>query len=908
MTPQRWARIKEVFGAVFEQPEAERTAFLDSACEGDLELRAEVELLLSEGDASSLHSPAGSFLNNAVELAPGDTVAHYRIEARLGEGGMGVVYKASDPRLGRSVALKFIKGLFSRRAECEARAVAALNHPHVCTLYDVGPNYLVMELVEGVPLKGPVPVEKAVEYAGQILDALDAAHRKGITHRDLKPANILVTKQGIKLLDFGIAKQAGPGKESGATPLDALTGEGQIVGTLRYMAPEQLEGREADARSDFFAFGCVLYELLTGKQAFEGSPAARANAGTLEGVPPSLDRIIRTCLAIDPDHRFQTAVDLKRALQWSVSPGAGADPVPKRPRRWPWIVAGLAVAALAIAAVHFLPGPPRALLTTFTVFPEEKTSITGQIAVSPDGRRIAFVARDSEGNSHLCLRALDSAETRPLPGTEGAYFPVWSPDGQWIAFSDPYKLKKIDVETGHVLFVADAARMVRGLAWALDGSLFFGTQGGPIRWVPAAGGLPEPLTVLDRSRMELEHEYPWLLPGGKRLLFFVNSTQAETAGIWTASLTKPTDRKRLLADVSAAAYAGGYLLFVRAGALMAQHFDPERSELGGAPEALVPKIGYTRSGDEPFGVSKNGVLAWSPVHTAVSKARLTWFDRSGVRLGDTGPVGSYNSVSLSPDGKRIAASDIDTNATFALVILDPHRETANYLRRGAAAMNPVWSPDSSRIAYGALRGVPELFVQSSSGAGGPQCILENGRPKAATGWSPDGRILLYQELAETGTKTLWTLTMDGGGKVQPFLPADVGSGNGQFSPDGRWVAYSATETPVAQVYVQSFPPGRGKWQVSTDGGDQPRWRRDCKELFYVAPPGKMMSVEVQSRDAFEAGPPRLLFTFRGSNNPYGTFHYDVTADGQKFLILKPVEETSPDPLHIVLNWTTGLTK
>ena len=623
-------------------------------------------------------------------------------------------------------------------------------------------------------------------------------------------------------------------------------------------------------------------------------------------VSPPLDRVIRTCLANDPDDRFQTAVDLKRALEWSASPGAGAPPT-ARSRPWPWVVAALAAAAaLAIAAVHFLSVPPPAHRIAFTVFPEEKTTLTGHIAVAPDGRRVAFVAREPEGIGQLWLRTLDSAETRRLPGTEGAYFPAWSPDGRWIGFSDPYKLKTIDVASGQVVTVADAARMVRGLAWAPDGTLFIGTQGGPIRRVPVAGGVPTPLTALDRSHEEVEHEYPWLLPGGKRLLFLVNSSQAGTAGIWVASLANPADRRRLLADASAAAYAGGYLLFVRGGALMAQPFDPERAELSGEAEPVALKIGYSRSGDGAFGVSPSGVLAWSPVRSAASKARLTWFARSGARLGDVGPEGSYNGVSLSPDGRRIAASNLDT--TFALLILDPGRETTNYLRRGVSGMNPVWSPDASRIAYGALRGVQELFVQSSSGAGDAQVILENGRSKTPTGWSRDGRFLLYQEMAETGSWTLWTLGMDGGRKPERLLPADFSSSNGQFSPDGHWVAYAAMESPVQvqQVYVQSFPLGRGNWQISSNGGDQPRWRRDGKELFYVDPLGKMMSVEIGPGQALEPGPPKTLFTFRGSHNPYGTFHYDVTADGGKFIIVTPAGETSFDPLHVVLNWTAGL--
>jgi Tol biopolymer transport system component len=344
---------------------------------------------------------------------------------------------------------------------------------------------------------------------------------------------------------------------------------------------------------------------------------------------------------------------------------------------------------------------------------------------------------------------------------------------------------------------------------------------------------------------------------------------------------------------------------------MAQPFDPERAELSGTPEAVTSKIGYSpTSGYGTFSVSSSGVLAWSPVFSALSKARLTWFDRSGVRLGDVGPAKSYNSVALSPDGKRIAASNMDTNTPYPLLILDLARGTTTDLgRQGASCLYPVWSPDASQIAYGAMRGgVPELFVQSSSGAGEEQGILENGRPKAPTDWSLDGRFLLYRESSDIGRRSLWTLAMKGDRKPERLLPADFSSSNGQFSPDGRWVAYAATESPVQQVYVQSFPPGRGKWQISTDGGGQPRWRHDGKELFYVDPLGKMMSVETKPGATSGPGPPKPLFTFRGSKNPWGTFRYDVTGDGRKFIILTPFEETSFDPLHIVLNWTAGLKK
>ena len=397
-----------------------------------------------------------------MPLSPEDKFGPYTLLSPLGEGGMGMVWKARDTRLDRVVALKVAKATFSERFEREARAVAALNHPNICTLHDVGPNYLVMEWVDGAPLKGPMPVAKAIELAGQILDALDAAHRKGITHRDLKPANIMLGRQGIKLLDFGLAKQSCGLKETDETLTAALTGQGQIIGTLQYMAPEQLQGREADARSDIFAFGCVLYEMLSGKRAFDGASAASVIAAVLEREPAPLqinaplERVIRKCLAKDPDERFQNARDLKYNLGLATEQYASTSKTGKF-GPWPWILACIATAiSLAIGIAHFMTPQPAAPLTAFTVFPEEKTSMTGQLAVSPDGRHLAFAAHDSTGTTSLWVRGMDSAETRRLPGTEGASYPGWSNDGRWVAFQASYNLKKIDVATGQIINLSGA--------------------------------------------------------------------------------------------------------------------------------------------------------------------------------------------------------------------------------------------------------------------------------------------------------------------------------------------------------------------------------------------------------------------------------------------------------------------
>jgi len=882
----------------------------------------------------------------------GKSLSHYRIIEKLGQGGMGEVFLAEDSHLNRRVAIKVLPDAFARdperlaRFEREAKLLASLSHPNIAAIYGLektdGSPFLVMELAEGATLaqriaKGPLAIDEALEVCRQIAEGLECAHEQGIIHRDLKPANVKVTPNGkVKILDFGLAKAfqsetATPDASKSPTITEQMTRAGVILGTAAYMSPEQARGKPVDARTDVWAFGCVLYELLTGRCVF-GSETVTDILGAVvhkepdwtalpPATPPPIRRLLARCLTKDARQRLHDIADARLEIDEAMSgTGVGAPaveavpgPTPARSRPWPWIIAATVATAvaLAIAAVHFMSGPPQALLTTFTVFPEEKTALNGHVAVSPDGRRVVFGALDSAGDSQLWLRALDSVEIHRLPGTEGGGHPVWSPDGRWVGFFDhnKTKLEKIDIASGQVFLVADLGTFINGLDWTPDGTILFG--GGPIRRVNAAGGVPEPLTVLDRSHGEVEHDQPRLLPGGKRFLFAVKSSQPGTRGIWVASLANPADRKRLLADNSSAAYAGGYLLFVHNGALMAQPFDPERAKLSGTPEAVAQKIGQRPDmAGASFDVSSSGVLAWSPVYSAISKATLTWFDRSGARLRDVGPAKNYVSVSLSHDGKWIAASTLDLNTKNPLSIIDLARgKQSDISRQDAYYAYPVWSPDASRFAFGVLRGSAiELFIQSLNGAGDPQSILENGKNKVPLDWSGDGRFLLYEELSETGRWSLWTEAMTGDRKAGRLLPDDFDSRFGQFSPDSRWIAYAAAELPVRQVWVQSFPLGRDKWQISTDGGDQPRWRGDGKELFYIDPLGKMMSVEIKPGAAFDPQPPKLLFPFPGSNPPYSSFRYDVTADGLKFIILTPFEETSNDPLHIVLNWTAALKK
>jgi eukaryotic-like serine/threonine-protein kinase len=613
-----------------------------------------------------------------MPLSIGDKLGPYEILAPLGKGGMGEVYRAHDPRLNRDVAIKVSAAQFSERFAREAQAIAALNHPHICQIYDVGPNYLVMEYVEGTPLKGPLPLERAVEYAGQILDALDAAHKKGITHRDLKPANILVTKQGIKLLDFGLAKQTGPVKETDATVTQGLTGQGQIVGTLQYMSPEQLQSKEVDARSDLFSFGCVLYEMLTGKRAFEGASAASVIAAILEREPaplnlsPPLERVIRTCLAKDSERRFQTALDLKRALNWAIEPQPDGIVIRRGSRRW-WIAvtAALVLGAGAFFAARSSRTPAGGDVVSFAVYPPEKTTFSAgpnttinvpQFAISPDGRTLAFVASATGAPPMLWLRSLAEVAARPLPATENAQAPFWSPDNHWLGFYADGKIKKVPAAGGAVQVVAEAPTDFRGGAWGPDDTILFGYGSESIARVGAAGGSISRVSVLAPEENQLK--FPHLLPDGRHFLYSITGS-AERTGLYAGSLDGKTKNVLLHMYTSAVYAPPGYLLFVDRDSLMAQAFDADRLGVSGRPVLIAEHAGQNTSGLSAVAASRNGTIAYAG--TLSVNGRLTWFDRGGNPLDSAGPEGDYVDFRLSPDERSLAASLVDPKASTVAI-------------------------------------------------------------------------------------------------------------------------------------------------------------------------------------------------------------------------------------------------
>jgi Tol biopolymer transport system component/predicted Ser/Thr protein kinase len=861
-----------------------------------------------------------------MPLTAGERLGPYEVLALIGAGGMGEVWKARDTRLDRVVAIKVSQEKFSDRFEREARAVAALNHPHICTLHDVGPNYLVMEYVEGAPLKGPLPLEKAVEYAGQILDALDAAHQKGIIHRDLKPANILVTKQGIKLLDFGLAKHAAPLKDVDVTR--ALTDHGQIVGTLQYMSPEQLQGEEADARSDLFAFGCVLYEMLSGKRAFDGSSGASVIAAILEREPAPLanapgdtsrplDRLIKRVLAKDPDQRFQTARDLKAALSWVLDQPPATTSKPIR-RMW----TGIAAATLVIGALvggftvsRLRQAPLDQGVLRLQIDPPEGGQFSFGVAVggnalSPDGRTVAFVAT-ANGVTALWVRPLDGTTARLIRGTDGAAYPFWSPDSKSIAFFAPGKLERVDLAGGTPLVICDANRGYGG-AWTSDGQIIFGALGFGLRRVLASGGTPSPLTTLDALRSEGGHNWPQALPKG-RFLFWVLSEKPENTGIYVASLTKPNERVHLLTTDAKALYVSGddgrdYLVWQRAGTLVAQEFDTAALQLTGEVRILADRVAMSGAGLMNAAVSSK-LLLYSD---ASPVSQFTWFDRAGKRLGIVGDSGEYQTFRLSPDGRRLLAARARPGGRD-LWLLDADRGVASLFTSTPGIKNySAWSSDGRTIIFAS--GSPfNLFREAAVGGGDEQRLIKSARYQFPTDWSRDGRFVLYTELGTGTGYDLWILPVTPEGKVAPdakatpYLRTQFNERLGRFSPESepRWVAYGSDESGRPEIYVDAFPEPRNKVQISTGGGDFPEWSPVGGELFYLSPGLKLMQVSLKrGTDSIEPSSPRELFALPIINDGYSP--YEVALDGQRFLVRATPQ--AGQPLTLIVNWPALMKK
>jgi Tol biopolymer transport system component/predicted Ser/Thr protein kinase len=884
-------------------------------------------------------------------LVPGTRLGAYEVVSLLGAGGMGEVYKARDTRLDRAVAIKVLPAQladdpeFRNRFDREARAISQLTHAHICTLYDVGhqdgTHYLVMEYLDGETLadrlaKGGLPLDQVLKIAIEIATALDAAHRAGIVHRDLKPGNIMLTRSGAKLLDFGLAKSTTVAVSSSLSMLPTTpaaagrTAAGTILGTFQYMAPEQLEGRDADTRTDIFAFGAVIYEMLTGRKAFTGKSQASLIASIISSTPApisviqpltpaSLEQIVSRALAKDPDERWQSARDLLSQLKWVAESGARAGvPAMVAPARrgritLPWIVCGVLAVLLAAVTTSALWNltrvRPQAGVVRLMIVPPPNQHVVGAPIISPDGRRIAFVGTTPEGTSTLWLRPVDSLAAQQLPGTEDATYPFWSPDSRFIAFFASGQLKKIDVAGGSPQTICQATNG-RGGAWNQAGVIIFSQRiSAGLVQVSSAGGSPTPVTTLDTAKGEQSHRFPHFLPDGRHFLFLALS-KGEDAGVYVGDLGSKTIVRVISAD-GEAWYGAGYLVFGRKSTLFAQPFDPVGASLGGGePTPIAEQISEAQNtGGLAYSLSETGVLTYvGGAQSAI--AQLTWIDRTGRTLGTLGPAALLASPSLSPDGTRVAL-EITQNSNFDIWFSDVARGSmARATFDPATDDNAVWSPHGDRIAFASergSRGFADIYMRSASGAGSDELVLSTANAKFPFAWTPDGSTILYQEVATTGTQ-LWGVPVVGEHKPIPYLQNGFNLTNPQLSPDGRWVAYASNETGRNEVYVQSYPTPSAKAQVSLDGGNQPRWRHDMKELFYTASDRRLMAVPITIGAALQPGPPVVLLeTHLLDTSLTSPPQYDVSLDGQRFL-MTVAKETAAVPVTVVLNWPAAIKK
>jgi serine/threonine protein kinase len=883
-----------------------------------------------------------------MSVTAGSRLGPYDILSPLGAGGFGEVYKARDTRLDRTVAIKILPSAdpeLKARFEREAKAIAALTHPHICTLYDVGhqdgTDYLVMEYLEGETLdkkiaRGPIKIDEALKIAIEITDALDKAHRAGIVHRDLKPANVMLTKGGVKLLDFGLAKYRQPtpavsGFSVAATAATPLTAQGSILGTLHYMAPEQLEGGEADTRSDIWAVGCMLYETVTGKLAFVGQTSVSVIGAILHETPTpmatsqpltpfTLDRVVKKCLAKDADARWQSARDLHDELQW-IADGKLTAATPGHRVQWTvwkWLagVSGLLVVLGTAFAVALTSGRDTSLaapLVHLQVALPANSQLTSNgaanvsLALAPDGRSLALVTSINHGPRSIWVRPLDRTTGAILAGTEGASWPFWSPDGQSIGFFAQGKLKRINIAGGSVQTLCDAPEPFGG-TWNRDGVIVFasGLKRGLSR-VLASGGPVSTVTTLNEARHEEGHRWPQFLPDGRHFLLFVSNQSPDARGVAVGSLDSPH-----VSPVVATHFAGqyaqpGYLLYVVESTLVARRFDLTRLAVTGEPVSLVDGVWTTGSvvGHSAFTVDDRGTLTY--ISNLAGRVQPTWFGRTGQALGTVGSPGGYLSFQLSPDGARIALNPFDAPATdFNLWLLDLTRQTMTRFTL-ESSVGPSWSPDGRRIVFASNRATTELFAKPSNGADKAERLAsDSGIPSQ---WSADGRFIVYHRAEAQGRFHIWMLPVGDDRHAVQYLQTSFNEVQGQLSPTGRWLAYTSDESGRLEVYVQSVPPGAGKWQLSTTGGSDPHWRRDGREMFYLDADRRLMSVRVQASSTFEADVPQALFTTEADINPLFYFsQYDVTSDGQKFLLKAPVEAERSGLINVVQNWSAALKK
>ncbi len=842
-----------------------------------------------------------------MPLSAGDRLGPYEILAAIGAGGMGEVYRARDTRLNRTVAIKISKVEFGERFEREARAAAALNHPHICQLYDVGPNYLVMEFVEGSELKGPMPLAQALPLAIQLADAMAAAHRQGITHRDLKPANVLLTKSGVKVLDFGLAKieraRGAAISDDVETVTQSPTREGTVLGTLQYMAPEQLQGKVVDGRADIFSFGCMLYEMLTGKRAFAGANAASIIAAVMERPAPSigeiapaaLDRVLKKCLEKDPDNRWQTARDLKDELEWIAGAPAetAAAAAPARAASTRLLLIAAAVSVLIAATLGALlwrsTRPVEHPLTRLSVDlgPDALTGLNLTCAISPDGRRLVFPVRGPDGRPQLATHLLDQAEPTLLPGTEGCANPFFSPDGQWIGFYAGGQLRKISSQGGAPAMLARTVTPYGyGASWGGDGTIAASLATvGPLSLIPAAGGASSPLTKLGSS--EVSHHWPQFLPGGDAVLF----TASSDVSLWdNANIEAISLKTGQVKIVRRGGYYGrylpaGYLVYVRQGVLFGVKFDPGKLEVHGAPVPILQDVAANpTTGGGQFDFSDTGTFVYVAGKSAAQAWQVNWLDGSGKMEPLLAASGAYTNPRFSPDGRKLGFANGGD-----IYIHDMERDTTSRLTFTGHSNVPVWAPDGKHIVFPSAGN--GLFWVRSDGSANPQRLMEGQGIVVPFSLSPNGRQLAYFDISPETGYDIWTLPLDltdpdhpRPGKPEPFLRTPADERRPRFSPDGRWIAYRSNESGGDEIYVRPFPAGSGgKWQISSGGGLNAFWSKNGHELFYETADNRIMVVDYTvNGDSFVPGKPRVWYDKQLFRT--GTSNLDLAPDGKRFAV------------------------
>ena len=891
-----------------------------------------------------------------MPLASGTKLGPYEIQSPLGAGGMGEVYRAQDTRLERTVAIKILPAHLScdqvhkQRFEREAKTISGLNHPHICVLYDVGHqdgiDYLVMECVEGETLgkrleKGPLPLEQVLKYGAQIAEALDKAHRSSVVHRDLKPGNIMLTSSGAKVLDFGLAKPATPvltgATMSAATPHTAITEKGTIVGTFQYMSPEQVEGKELDGRSDIFSLGAALYEMVTGKRAFEGKSHLSVASAILEKEPPAissikplappvLDHAVRKCLAKSADERWQSASDLASELKWISEAGMSSGTHAAATTRkglvsWAYAVAAAVAATLAVAGLLLWRGQStrdESVLRLTITRPEAEPIHVGYgpaLALSPDGRRIVFVVAHG-ADTQLVLRDLSSFDAKLIPGTEGATTPFFSPDGEWLAFMAPGKIKKIPVHGGAAIDVTDVPGFIGsgsaiGGTWLADGTIVFnsGMTAGLSR-VPASGGKAQAVNRPDDKERMSWQWWPEALPGGNIMFTERSGEGPGEASIAVVSL-KTGKCKTVVEKGDYAHYApGGRIVYLQNGVLLAVPFDERKVEVTGPAEPVLEGVQYTPLSYAQFAIAANGTFAYIPGAAKDLNNTLVTVDRSGREQALKAPPRGFEDMDLSPDGRLLALTVIG-GQQWNVWIYDLQQGSLNRLTFEGDNRDPMWSADGRRVIYASTRnGRRGLYWKPVRGTGAEEQLLDSPRQLFPASVTNDGKYLIYDTGAWEDTAAIYAVPLQGE-RTPRVLFKQPSLANGKVSASGKWIAYESSETGRTEIYVRRFTAGAEKWQVSTEGGDHALWALDGSELYFRSPGPKgemvVMSTTIGKGDEFTFSPPRALFPFRCITA--GAHDYGVMSNDQKIVCIKePEAETKATQVNVVLNWASELKK